>query len=323
MASTRSGIPGDNRRDAAVSGRVKGGGLGKGLLFMGGATLVALITTLMIYRLMSGMEKSVMETAASQKPISIAAASNDLPMGVVIEEDDIEMINVFPASTNRDLVFLTTEGLIGRTPRERILAGEAIRAERLAHPDAGLGLNAIITSGKRAMTIETNGEAGVGGFLKPDNYVDVIVTIRPDDASMKAKWVTETILQGVRILAIGDRLTGSKKAEDDDKRSRSRFKRTLVTLEVLPDQAEKLALSSSQGQIHLVLRSDVDIERRDTTGPLVTRSLLGGVPEAPRSTRSSRKSGSTAVIIEGGNTQVERFDGSGAKVSQPARRKRR
>ena len=64
------------------------------------------------------------------------------------------------------------------------------------------------------MTVETDTASGLAGMLQPGNYVDVIVTIRPDDANLEAKWVTETILQGIRVLAVGDSLTGRSEEEE-------------------------------------------------------------------------------------------------------------
>jgi Flp pilus assembly protein CpaB len=174
------------------------------------------------------------------------------------------------------------------TAGERIYAGEFIRFERLARQDAVVGLNAIISPGKRAMTIETDAESSLSGLLQPGNWVDVLVTIRPDDKALGAKWVTETILQDVKVLAVGDSL--SPRAEDPaDKKKKTRGRnRPAVTLEVTPAEAQSLALAVSKGDLHLVLRSDVDKIQQESTGPLNTNTMLGVKAEpAPAPVRAS------------------------------------
>jgi Flp pilus assembly protein CpaB len=129
-------------------------------------------------------------------------------MGIPITPDQVQTVEVLPGTVPKEAVFADLEEVVGKTPRERILGGEPIRTERLAQRDARFGLNAVIMPGRRAMTIETDSESNIAGFLLPGSFVDVIVTIRPDERLVGAKWLTETILQQIKVLAVGDSMEG-------------------------------------------------------------------------------------------------------------------
>jgi pilus assembly protein CpaB len=171
--------------------------------------------------------------------------------------------------------------VLGRTPRERILANEPIREERLASATAGVGLNAIVTPGKRAMTVATDTETAVAGLLQAGNFVDVIVTIKPEDpTAVGAKYVAETILQEIKILAVGSNLGGNSAKEEEakdakKKKEASKKMKPSITVELTPEEAEKLALAQTRGEIHVVLRSDIDILQIDSQGLTTTSQLIG------------------------------------------------
>ncbi|MDP6932086.1 MAG: Flp pilus assembly protein CpaB, partial [Myxococcota bacterium] len=99
-------------------------------------------------------------------------------------------------------IFTDVEALVGRVPRQGVLQGDFLREERLASPGTSGGLNALLEPSKRAMSIEADSAAGVAGYLESGNFVDVIVTIRPDEKiAGSARWATDTILEGVKVLA--------------------------------------------------------------------------------------------------------------------------
>ena len=305
------------------------GGRTKGTLFLVGAFLVAGVTAFVVLEVLKRAERRV-EAAGQIDKIAVVVAKNDLYMGMPITEADLDVMKVLPGTVPVDLVYNKLEDLVGQTPRERIYAGEFIRFERLARQDAGVGLNAIISPGKRAMTIETDAESSLSGLLQPGNWVDVLVTIRPDDKALGAKWVTETILQDVKVLAVGDSL--SPRAEDPaDKKKKTRGRnRPAVTLEVTPAEAQSLALAVSKGDLHLVLRSDVDKIQQESTGPLNTNTMLGVKAEpAPAPVRASGPREAPppptvqAEVIEGSTTTSVQFDGSGNRVDgSPSGRRR-
>lgn len=171
--------------------------------------------------------------------------------------------------------------------------------ERLARADEGEGLNAIIERGKRAMTIETDAQSSLGGFLAPGNQVDVIVTIRPDDKNIGAKWLTDTILQDVKVLAVGDSLRARPTGDDGSKKKGKKRgrNRPSVTLELSPSEAEKLALASSKGDLHLVLRSEVDTYVYDDDGELTNTDQMLGVAKMKPKEAPKRKTTSSSQTL--------------------------
>lgn len=264
---------------------------------------------------------------AARKPapkVTAVVAVMELPIGGEITEEQVGLVQVAPELLQGEGTFDSVEAVIGRTPRERILPGEAVRDTRLANALDGVGLNVLVTPGMRAMTIETDSQSGVGGFLRPGYRVDTIVTIRPDDNALKAKWVTETILQDVIVLAVGGQLPGTESATKAERRMQqaSRRQRNYVTLEVDVEQAEKLALASARGDLHLALRSDIDVEEGDDRGPLVTNEMVGLRAARRRAVRKPKPAPKveTTEVITGGKTVIETFDESGRKVDTPKKR---
>ena len=136
------------------------------------------------------------------------------------------------------------------------------------------GLLARVASHKRAMTVNVDEVSGVAGFLSPNDRVDVVVTITPKEASKDV--VSKVVLQNLRVLGTGqkiERVPGEKPQVVPT-----------VTLEVSPEEGERLALSTRDGQITLVLRGQKDQQTVDTPG-VNTLQLLGGKePEGPQET---------------------------------------
>ena len=321
--------------------RQQTGGRLKATVFLCAALIVAGMVSFLVWKALKNAETQLQKAEAGPEKVEVLVATRDLYMGIPIEAEDLRVLTVLPSTVDLDKVFTSDQlDLMVQTqvtPRERILAGEVLRSERMARPEAGIGLNAIVPRGKRAMTIETDAQSSLSGLLQPGNFVDAIVTIRPDDRSIEAKWVTETILQGVRVLAIGDSLSPAGKAKSDEKETKKassrRRGRPTVTLELTLEEAEKLALASSRGDIHLVLRSDIDITQEETTGPLSTNGLLGLSDSAAKKTAPRRRGSGrratpspsntvTAEVIEGADTTSVQFDESGAKVDESQNRRR-
>lgn len=307
------------------------GGRGRAILFLGGSLVVASLTAVLVLQVLRSSREKLAEAQKPPETVDVVIALRDLYVGLPITDEDITVRQLTPEMLPGELVFGSVDEVINRVPRERVLANEPLRAERLAQKEAGVGLNAIIATNKRAMTVETDTESGLAGMLQPGNYVDIIVTIRPDDANIDAKWVTETILQGIRVLAVGSSLTGITK-DDGKKKSSGRRSRPSVTLEVTLPEAEKLALASSKGDVHLVLRNDVDITQQATHGPITSASVIGFEAPEPVSRPTVGSSGrgkgktttpeTTAVEIIGDSTTVDQFDESGNRVDQNKRRNR-
>lgn len=310
-----SSQPGASRRRAA--------------LFAAVSLLLAFGTAAGVLRIINSYESLVDEAKRASETVPVVAAARTLEPGLPIAAEDVGLVSVLPSSLPtdaKDAFFDNTALVLGAVPRERVLVGEPVRRERLEGPLPQGTLTATITEGWRAVTVKVEKAMGVGGLLKPGDRVDLIVTIRPDDASLGANWVTETILQNALVLAVGDLVYGSAPPPaDDDEASRRAAERTaLVTLEVLPEEAEKVALASARGSLHLTLRRVGDAELMDASGPTVTNALLGiskGDPERVPTRRRIRPAkppetpaASTVEVIQGPRSSVQQYDAEGRRL---------
>ena len=146
-------------------------------------------------------------------------------------------------------------GAIARAP---FLEGEPIKAQKLIKASEGGVMAAILPSGMRAISTPIREETSAGGFILPNDRVDVIVSRRVRVAR-KEEHVSETVLRNVRVLAIGQNI------EMNDGKKVAKGK--TATLELSPGQAETLALAQSAGDISLALRSLADAAPDGVRGP--------------------------------------------------------
>jgi len=294
--------------------RFSTGGQPRATLFLVVSFIGAAIAAMAVVRVLQSAESEVEAARRGPNTIPVVIATRQLDMGLTITEDDITIRHLLPEMVPAEQVYKQADIVVGRTPRAKILPNEPIRRERLASADAGVGLNALIRKGMRAMTVQVDHESGVGGFIQPGNYVDVIVTIRPDDQRGRQKWATETILSGIPVLTVAATEPQQEPREGEPKRRMpTRKQKPSVTLELAPEQAEKLALAVSKGDVHLVLRGDLDITTEDDSAktPLSTSELIGY--KAPRRGRRTHR---IAEIIQGSKKETARFDRAGNKIER-------
>ena len=127
----------------------------------------------------------------------------------------------------------------------------------------------MIAAGKRAMTVRVNDVVGVAGFALPGNYVDVMVNAQQQDRSRgEQNPISLTVLEQVLVLAV------AQESERDDTKPKVV---SAVTLELSPEDAEKLDLARSVGTLSLVLRNQTDKQATATSG--ITRAQLLGLRE--------------------------------------------
>ncbi|GBU19938.1 MULTISPECIES: Flp pilus assembly protein CpaB [Methylobacterium] len=149
------------------------------------------------------------------------------------------------------------EEAVGATVRAGFLPGEPIRSQRLVRPEGGL-MAAILQPGQRAVAIVTDsrGTNSAGGFILPNDRVDVIRTYRDEDASRTAGadvQRSQTVLQDVRVLAVGQLI--------QEKNGTNVVTGETATLALSPSQAEVVTLAQKVGTLSLSLRSLADAGR--------------------------------------------------------------
>ena len=263
--------------------------------------------------------------------VDVVVARRDLYIGMPLTEADVGVRRIAAVFAPPGSTFGERTAVLGRTPRERVLAGEPLRAERLADAAAGVGLNAVLTPGYRGMTLATDTESGMAGLLRPGNHVDVIVTLAPDDpTTYGARWVTETLLQDVKVLAVGTDLdrraeaslaeesaSGATARADTRRKDGSPRQKPSITLEVDPVGAEKLALALERGEVRVVLRSDIDTTLLDQESLVTAARLIGYVPDSVQNVQEAppkrvvRKRGRARSRLRGGQPSVGVPPGSG------------
>jgi pilus assembly protein CpaB len=211
----------------------------------------------------------------------IAVAKVAIPLGSKIIAEQI-MVVQFPKDSTPDGAFDSPEKLAGRVAVMNIAAREPITEARLAPEGTSAGLAAVIPEGYRAMTVKVDDAAGISGFIMPGTLVDVVVTIDPREGSGMQDPISKIVLQNIKVLANGQNI---------DKPENEREANTVkaVTLQVLPEQAEKLALASSEGKLQLVMRNQIDQGDEQTKG-VNKRNLLGGDTANPVPEPGSLKS---------------------------------
>ncbi len=157
-----------------------------------------------------------------------------------------------------------TTQLAGAVARFEFFPGEPIREQKLVRADQGY-LSAVLPKGKRGVSIAVDAASASGGFIVPNDHVDVVLT-RPGDVGE----ISETILHNVKVLAIGSRLgeVGATGGQDDPDNPRNEVfsKTAIATLALDPGQAESIINASRIGELSLALRSIADfVESADQT----------------------------------------------------------
>jgi pilus assembly protein CpaB len=263
------------------------------------AVFFGLIAAYGIYNFLSFKQKEADSLRAANQEIVIAA--QDIPPGTVINEEVIKKglikTTPWPKSSIPAGAFSSPQQVVGKINRVKILANEPILESRLA--GEGAGLTVRLESGKRALAVRVDEIIGVSGFIVPDDRVDVILTTTPLGGNQDAK-VSKIVLQNKRVLSVAQ---STEQKEGKPQLARS------ITLEVSPDEAEKLSLASQEGQIALALRGLGDDTEAKTIGSnkrdllslaSAPRKAVAGVaaPAAPDKYRVEVIHGSNRNVVE-------------------------
>jgi pilus assembly protein CpaB len=226
-----------------------------------GALIFGVLAAVSVSRYLSSAQ------AFTKNMNKVAVAKVAIPIGSKIIPEQI-MVVQFPKESTPDGAFDSPEKLAGRVSVMNIAAREPITESRLAPEGTSAGLSAVIPEGYRAMTVQVDDAAGISGFIMPGTLVDVVVVIDPREGSGMQDPISKIVLQNIKVLANGQNIDKPK-----DEREANSVK--AVTLQVTPEQAEKLALASSEGKLQLVMRNQIDQGDEQTPG-VNKRGLLTG-----------------------------------------------
>ncbi|MGE0460836.1 MAG: Flp pilus assembly protein CpaB [Vicinamibacterales bacterium] len=234
------------------------------------SVLVAGVASFFVYRAVQQIPVREVEVKSYQ----VAVASKALPVGTMLTPSDVRLV-AWPASSPVAGGYTTVEEVVNRGLIASVVENEPLTSAKVAEAAAGAGLPPTITAGMRAISVKVNEVIGVAGFVVPGTRVDVVVTLARQEDS-----VSRVVVTNVQVLAAGTRY------DQEQARDGKPLPSTVVTLLVTPQDAERIALASAEGQIMLTLRNPIDTEPTETKGTRM--AALMGAPEPPPVTRVVR-----------------------------------
>lgn len=199
----------------------------------------------------------------------VVVAKVEIPVGSRIIAEQLTVAQFPMDVTPQGAIAKVDENLIGRVAITAIAPRDPVTENKLAPIGAAGGLSSVIPEGFRAMTVKVDDVVGVSGFIMPGTLVDIVVVIQPPKGSGNEEMISKIVLQNIKVLASGQNIDKPKNDRDVERSIRA------VTLQVTPEQAEKLALASSEGKLQLVMRNSVDQADEQTSGANKKSLLLG------------------------------------------------
>ena len=260
-------------------------------MFMAVAVLLAGIVSVWAYYWLQSLETELRdEIQGTARAQSVVVTNEDVPAGTAISAESVRLVS-FPIEAVPEGVFDDMSRVSGRIAVSPFRRNEPVLETKLAPVEVTRGGIATLTGqDKRAIAVHVDEVVAVAGFIHTGDHVDVLATLHTDDD--KSRPVTKIILENVPVLATGGNAADASKNVPVGNAEGPH----VMTLEVGPREAEKLALAASEGRIHLVLRHPLNGEKTDTDGATV-EGLLGrgggeGVPPPERLVvRKDRRAG--------------------------------
>jgi pilus assembly protein CpaB len=204
------------------------------------------------------------QPVAQLPTVEVLVAKNEIGLGQLLRTDDLQW-QTWPAAAasatfikrgDRPEATRQMAGMIARSP---FIAGEPIREPKLVRADGSGFMAAILPTGMRAVSTEISAETGAGGFILPNDRVDVILTRRDKNPEKGGPDIvnSEIILPNIRVLAIDQ--------APKEKEGQNALVGRTVTLELKPEQAETLARARQAGTLSLALRSIADVNMAENS----------------------------------------------------------
>ena len=206
--------------------------------------------------------REVQEVEKTVGATDVLVAATDINLGDSVRADNLKwqqwpVEGVTPGLITKGSQPDAPTKLSGAVARAPFIAGEPIKEQKLIKISEGGVMAAILPSGMRAISTPIREETAAGGFILPNDRVDVILSHKMKVGTQEEP-VSEAVLRNVRVLAIGQALEN----KDGEKVATGKT----ATLELTPRQAETLALAQSMGEISLSLRSLADATPRQAEG---------------------------------------------------------
>lgn len=258
------------------------------LILLSAAVIVALVTSLVAYKWIK-KETDAREGALQASPAVVAVA--DLSWGTELNAGMVKTTPFLKGSLPEGEYFNDTKAIEGKILITPVKANEPILKSKLA-PDtiASGGVAAVVGPDKRAMAVKVDKVIGVSGFVHPGNRVDVLVSLQKT-GNKNDNPITKIVLQNIPVLATGTETEQKGKNE-------KAVQVDVITLELTPEQAEKLALATTEGKIQLALRGYASKEEVPTRGATIPILLAGRSVPAPPAVKKAAATPKAIVVAK-------------------------
>jgi pilus assembly protein CpaB len=262
------------------------------------ALVIAVTGSLFLYKWLNSKATAKEVVKVEAEAIPIAVAKTNLDWGTQLTKEMVKRVPFLKESIPPGY-FSQLEDLEGRVVLVAVKEDMPILESLLAPKDVKSGgVAAVVSRGKRAIAVKGDKVIGISGFIKPGDRVDVLVTLM--DPSTKRE-MTKIVLQNIVVLATGTEMQENGKGGPAPV--------DVYTLDVTPEEGERLSLAASEGKLQFALRNATDTETVLTRGATITetlRSFRGLSPKEQKKSRK-RKKRHTIQTIQGGSISKERF----------------
>jgi pilus assembly protein CpaB len=284
------------------------------LKFLSLALLMSGGTAVLTHQWLQGAEMRAATAARSQGMAAPAAQTRVLiaraavPAGSILRPDQVQW-QAWPAQAINGSYFTQANSQIaqvqGAVARAPIAAGQPLTREGVVQPGDRSFMAAVLRPGYRAVTINVSASTAVGGFAMPGDHVDVILSRNLDQGGAAKRFVSETVLNDIRVVGMDQRANDAKDPKDPKDPKKDVAVPQTATLEVTPKDAEVVAVVAELGKLTLSLRSLADgsqpLEHR-----VVTRTSdrdatqMASLRPAPRRAAAGAARAPRVEVIRGG-----------------------
>ncbi|WP_048645341.1 Flp pilus assembly protein CpaB [Nitratireductor soli] len=248
------------------------------IVILGVAVLAALGAGYVAKNLTTSAPEQPIADAGPQKPavdlVDVLMLGQDVPMGTelagALSWEAWPADNVNANFITRDQSPQALDELRNSIARVALYSGEPLRRSKLIGEGMSF-MSAILPTGKRAVATQIAADTSAGGFILPNDFVDVIMTRRAQEAATTGGFITETILKNIKVLAIDQTI------QEDEEGRRVKVGET-ATLELSPEQAEIITVAQQMAdRLTLSLRAitDTNVQPEDEASYLVSGAGRG------------------------------------------------
>ncbi|KAB1441826.1 Flp pilus assembly protein CpaB [Pseudodesulfovibrio senegalensis] len=264
----------------------------RAIIQIGLALVLSLVAATLIFRWMSS--RPVKQAAVPTVPVVVAKMP--IKKGSKIPEESL-VVRQYAQEAEPAGAVGDFEGLVGRTVAMDVGVNEPVTRSKLVGDKPIGGISAMIAPGKRAMAVKGNMVMGLSGFVHPGDRVDVLVSLTE---GREEKPVTKMVLEWVKVLATGTQL-------DTPTEEGVTASVDVYTLELSPQESERLALASTRGTLHFALRNLVDNATVLTHGETPKSALAAFRPKPKPKKRVRGKKQVSVQVISGADATKVKF----------------